>query len=248
MWNSLETYKQAVVLIDRVRLVENISYSIFDNESPLVKKVLSAMQATLNGQSKVPTQILSMKGMSGRRYRSFINTLIEIMPNPAYLEVGSWAGSTLCSAIYGNTLRALAIDNWSEFGGPSNVFFEEVSKYISNSIKLSVLNADFRDVPWKNIGEFNVFLFDGPHTFEDQRDGMELGLCAMEDEFVVIVDDWNWQKVRQGTLQALSRLNIDCLARIEILTSAHDGQPDVSLCMENSDWHDGYFIAVCRKK
>ena len=33
-----------------------------------------------------------------------------------YSEVGVWKGSTLCSAIYGNKVRALAADNWSGFG------------------------------------------------------------------------------------------------------------------------------------
>jgi hypothetical protein len=68
--------------------------------------------------------IYSIDGMSGTKYRFFINSLVRGLPDARYLEVGSWAGSTLCSAIHGNKVLAVAIDNWSEFGGPRDAFNE----------------------------------------------------------------------------------------------------------------------------
>ena len=59
--------------------------------------------------------IYAVDGMSGLKYRYFINTLVGAVPNARYLEIGSWAGSTLCAAIHGNKVTAVAVDDWSQF-------------------------------------------------------------------------------------------------------------------------------------
>ena len=55
-----------------------------------------------------------MDGLSGRKYRSLINSLINKVKNPSYLEIGSWLGSTACSAAFKNKLTITCIDNWSQ--------------------------------------------------------------------------------------------------------------------------------------
>jgi hypothetical protein len=233
-----------VTVSSQTKLVEEISY-VKQRDTPLVLAVMEAMQQAINGSTPLPTDVLTMQGMSGWRYRIFINELVRRVNNPAYLEVGSWAGSTLCSTICGNTLTAMAIDNWSEFGGPSQTFYSQVSKYVSPSVKLSTLNSDFRQVRWDAIGKFNIYLFDGPHSFDDQCDGIEIAMPALSDEFIVIVDDWNYEHVRNGTYEALNRIHVDCDFRLEIRTTLDGKQPTIN--MERSEWHDGYFIAVCKK-
>src|SRR5437868_2345370 len=66
--------------------------------------------------------IYAVEGMSGLKYRYFINRLVGSVPDARYLEIGSWAGSTLCAAIHGNTVTAVAVDDWSQFGGPKEHF------------------------------------------------------------------------------------------------------------------------------
>ena len=56
--------------------------------------------------------IYNIQGMSGKKYRCFINTLIGSLGDARYVEVGVWVGSTFCSAIHGNKVTATAIDNW----------------------------------------------------------------------------------------------------------------------------------------
>jgi hypothetical protein len=94
------------------------SITIIDQSShdTIVVAVKEALQKAIVGVGKLPEDVLAMEGMSGRKYRLFINNLIEALVSPHYLEVGVWAGSTLCSAIWGNTVRAFAIDNWRAQG------------------------------------------------------------------------------------------------------------------------------------
>ena len=129
-------------------------------ETELSLHVKHAFDLMTAGTGKLPEELLKLHGMSGKKYRIFVNNLVECVPNARYLEVGSWAGSTLCSAIYGNTVKATAIDNWSEFGGPSNKFFSNLGQFISSSNSVSVITSDFRKVSYQSIGTHNIYLFD----------------------------------------------------------------------------------------
>ena len=88
----------------------------------------------LNDESPLPSDIRDIEGMSGQKYRAFINNLISSCSNPRYLEVGSWTGSTATAALSGNRASALCIDNWSQFGGPKDQFFRNIEKVLSAKI------------------------------------------------------------------------------------------------------------------
>jgi hypothetical protein len=182
--------------------------------------------------------------MSGQKYRAFINILLSSCLKPRYLEIGSWAGSTATAALSGNRASALCIDNWSEFGGPKDQFFQNIEKVLSKKIQFKFLEQDFRTVDYGSIGQFNIYLFDGPHREADQYDGVVLAQPALTTTFFLIVDDWNWRAVRLGTFRGLaaSRCHLEC--SIEVRTTLDDDHP--SVFGKQSDWHNGYFIAVVR--
>ena len=213
--------------------------------SPLAEKVETAFRRARAGEGKLSEEVLSMVGMSGRKYRLFVNNLIEALPDARYLEVGVWSGSTLCSAIYRNRVRSTAIDNWSQFDGPSEKLFENLARHKGPQASVSFIEKSFRDVDFTAIGKFNVYLFDGPHETQDQYDGINLALPALDDEFILIVDDWNFGKVRDGTFSAIRETKLSLRSEIEIRTTNNDLHPDISGC--DSSWHNGYFIGVLSK-
>ena len=208
--------------------------------------VRSSLEQAVAGVGKLPADVLAIPGMSGRKYRYFINNLIGSMRAPKYLEVGSWAGSTLCSAILANDVTALAIDNWSSFDGPADKFLAHLSRF-KGTARVSFLEQDFRAVDYdsvgKSVGPFNVYLFDGPHKMDDQYDGIVIAQPALADRYVQIVDDWNWPRVRNGTLKAIADLGLRIEFSAEIRTSLDD-QHAPPPHGERSDWHNGYYIAV----
>lgn len=211
----------------------------------LVDAVQEALAETLEKKGKLADYVLNIDGMSGIKYRYFINNLIGKIENPRYLEVGSWSGSTLCAAINNNAVRALAIDNWSQFGGPAPQFFNNVANSCSPLSIPSVISDDFRNVDFRAQGSFNVYLFDGPHEHKDHYDGLALAMDALTEEFVFIVDDWNWSPIRNATLDAIRKLNLDVLYKLEIRTTEDDNHATVFGKL--SDWHNGYFISVLKK-
>jgi hypothetical protein len=213
--------------------------------NPLAAKVRAAFSRALAGDSALPAPVFAINGMSGRKYRMFVNNLVNSIEDARYLEIGTWMGSTLCSANHGNKVRALTIDNWSQFGGPAAEFFAHLAKFKTPDAQVSFTEADFRSVDFATIGRFNVYLFDGPHRAEDHRDAILNAQPALDRHHVLIIDDWNWPAVRKGTNEAILASGVAIDHLIEIRTSQDETPPPVH--GPASDWHNGYFIAAVTK-
>jgi hypothetical protein len=204
----------------------------------------TAFHDAMNDIGGPSDDVRQMEGMSGQKYRTLINSLVRHHPNPRYLEVGSWAGSTAASAMCGNSLDVLCIDNWSQFGGPKTIFEENIERFRSSTVNFRFLESDFRDVDYGALGSFNIYLFDGPHEEQDQYEGIMIARPALERRVVFIVDDWNWLRVRMGTFRALLDACYRVEASIEIRT-AWGSHAHAAIHGKHSHWHNGYFIAVC---
>jgi hypothetical protein len=214
----------------------------------LSKLIESAYKNAIEEKSKLPEWILTLNGMSGKRYRHFINNLVEYISDPRYLEIGSWKGSTLTSAIFGNKVQSTCIDNWSQFGNVREEFYQNIEKCTNENTIVYLYEDDFRNIDYSSIGKHNLYFFDGPHEEKDQYDALSLVLDSLDDTFILIVDDWNDPRPRNGTENAIKELNIEVLYSMQIRTSNGVDvvypEPHV---LENSHWHNGYYIAVCKK-
>ena len=56
----------------------------------------------------------------------------------------------------------------------------------------------------------------------------------MEDEFIFIADDWNWDYVRNGILNAIKDSGVTVTSAIHAIT-------------RTVDWNNGYYIAAIKK-
>ena len=107
--------KNANQIVNFSSLVDETSIIFSGKEDDdLIIKIKEALMDSLSLRRKISDDILKMDGLSGRKYRSLINNLVEKVKNPSYLEIGSWLGSTACSAIFKNDLAITCIDNWSQ--------------------------------------------------------------------------------------------------------------------------------------
>jgi len=182
--------------------------------------------------------------MSGQKTRHLYNNLCSL-DDARYLEIGTWKGSTLCSAMYNNNMKnCIGIDNFSEFDGPRQEFLANFNHFKGNN------NATFiEDNCWNididKIGKFNIYVYDGCHKEESQFKALDYYYKALDDEFIYIVDDWNWKQVRDGTMSAIKKNNLNILYQKIIKTSSNDTQPQFAFVQ--SDWHNGIAIFVLRK-
>jgi len=226
--------------------------TIQENEfNEYAEAILKSFEHSLTQTTTLPDWLITMESMSGKKYKNFINQLISNVKNPRYLEIGTWTGSTACSAMYKNNVTCTFVDNWDQFnpiGNVKNLFFEYTQRCLSEGqgASFKFKESDFRKIDYSNLGKYNVYFFDGPHEEQDQYDGVVYAQPALEDEFIFICDDWNWNQVRTGTAKAFSDLGLEILYSLEIRTTNDGSTPEV--VYETSDWHNGYFIASCRKK
>lgn len=181
------------------------------SHADLVHKYIShvekSAQDAINGISKCSSDILGLDGMSGAMTRHFYNNVVS-MENTRYLEIGTWKGSSTCSAMFGNNADVVCVDNWSEFGDVKVDFLNNVEKFVGSN-RLSVIEQDaftvhMTDFPHK----FNIYLYDGHHSIESHEKSLTHLIDAMDDVFIFIVDDWGWEDSRTGTYQALAKLGL----------------------------------------
>jgi predicted O-methyltransferase YrrM len=185
--------------------------------------------------SKCTTEILAIEGMSSAKVRHFLNNVCS-HPDAKYLEVGVWKGATFCSALCGNSISALAVDNFSEFGGTHEQFVANCESTIGRIPKCC--SMDFRQLGRGVTERFNILFYDAGHSYEDQRAAIIELSRVLEMDFLLVVDDWNWTKVRSGTMNGIRDAGISITASWEL--PANDNGD-----IEN--WWNGLFVALCQR-
>ena len=203
-----------------------------------------------NGESNIDPKILEFDGMSGWVTRHFYNNICSLQ-DTKYLEIGSYSGSTLCSAICNNKIKATAIDNWSQFdaNAAKQKFNKRVEMFKEDS-KISVIEDDCWNVQKRIRGKFNVYLYDGPHGHVHHRDALLKFHRNLTDNFIFIVDDWNWLQVRNGTFEAIEQLGYDTVFFEQRRTGSKriqrkNGHPRFH--GRESKWHNGIGIFELKK-
>jgi hypothetical protein len=216
-----------------------------DGDSNLCRVVDHAWNT--NGPTKLSAGLLAMAGMSGRRYRMFVNKLInDLGPKARYLEIGCYTGSTACAALYDNKVAyATCVDHWLEYGG-KGIFYENLGK-IDRLRNLRIINEDCWKIDWSAMKRHNVYFYDGNHCRTAQANALRRVIPALDPEFIFIVDDWNWVRVREGTATGLKAIGGKVLRWIDIRTTLDGHCPPQSRSGPKGDWHNGYLISVIRQ-
>jgi len=195
-------------------------------------------------KSKCSSEILSMQGMSGSRTRHFYNNILNI-PDARYLEIGTWKGSSVCSAMYGNNAKVICIDNWAEFNGPKQEFLQNFEKFKGQN-NASFIEQDCFTVDVSKLPKFNIYLYDGDHKEICHYKALTHYIDCLDEKFIFIVDDWNWKCVRDGTLNAIKDLGLKTLFWLENKTTSNNNHPLLGSPIQLL-WHNGICVFVLEK-
>lgn len=234
------------------KLTINIKYK---REQTLTAQCLMSFASSFSNSSGLAKELQEqnpLNGFTGRSFRHMLNNLCKLK-GCTYLEVGTFCGSSLISALYGNhenIKHAYAIDNWSEFReycDPAEKFNKHRNDYIPeySEDKLTVIEADCFSLDLSQIKDkIDIYFYDGAHTYEDHKKAFTYFNDVLQDSFIAIVDDWEKIKVQEATFDAFKELNYSVLAHWEIIPP-----PDREKPMEHPDqnWWHGISLFVIKK-
>ena len=205
--------------------------------------VETAFDNAENHKSNITDEVIEMEGMSGTQTRHFYNNLLNT-DDARYLEIGTWKGSSVCSAMCGNTAKVLCIDNWSQYGGPKADFLHNFER-AKGSNDASFLEADCFQVDVSRLPKFNIYMYDGEHSSDSHYKALLHYYDCLDDIFIFIVDDWNWQDVRDGTFNSIKKLNLSILYEREVRLTTDDLHTPMDQAKKT--WWNGIYVAVLQK-
>lgn len=224
------------------------SKDVMDKIFHVIKSIYRAFNSTskIDSNTSEGNEIINYHGMTGRKTKHLYNNLLEF-PDAKYLEIGTWYGSSSISAVYKNKIDALFIDNWCQFDGDKKIFQESIQKYITKDSNCKLLESDCWKVNLKKIdNNFNIYLYDAGHEEEDHYKAVTYYYNNLQDNFILIVDDWCWGDVRDGTWRGIKDMNLKVRFCHEIFVSDEE-KINFPKHIGKDTWWNGVALFVLEK-
>jgi len=143
----------------------------------------------------------------------------------AYVEVGTYRGTSLIAAMLGNSGEFVALDNWSMGDGSRD-------QLDSNLVRFGLTGAEMLEgdafetlrsgaLEGRTVG---VYYYDNGHEYEQQLDGMRLIEPYLASPALVIVDDTDWERVERAVIDYLAEQPL--AAEILLIDGKDRGHPE----------------------
>ena len=214
-----------------------------------VQKVLNAIDAGMQKRSNYTSQLIP--GLSSDTIRHFLNNLCS-HEDTVYLELGTYVGSTFFAASQGNKTKCFGVDDfsepnckpmmdhvkWTEIGNPYDTFVDKWNKHENgNSVFLKSAVSELTEEDFEGYRP-NVVFYDANHDMIEQMNNLNHILPFLDDKFILIVDDANFDGVVEGTVQFVKENELTCYFERKILSSV----------VENpTSWWNGIHVLVLEK-
>jgi hypothetical protein len=211
----------------------------------LVELTLNSIDLSGKLESKLDSNSPKIQGLSSNHIKHLLNNLCSY-ENAKYLELGCYTGSTFYSAVYKNDCVATAVDNFSEKNikpfrhdllflnvqDPKKYFLDRCK---NDNWKLIESNAN----QLTNIGyKPNIIFYDASHDYNEQFENLNHILNLFDDEFILIIDDANFEGVVDSCDKFIEHNNLIKLFQRKILTTIPE---------DNTSWWNGIYVNVLRK-
>lgn len=208
-----------------------------------IELIEQAIEKAIRRESKLTPLAMSVPALSAINIRHLMNNLGAI--SDTYLECGVHKGGLFCSTITNNpNLRyATAIDSWEsdehnedkaepQFDESATILASPDTRIIKK--KTNCFGHPISDIP----GNYDLFLYDAGHSYEDQKNALLFYGVCLKNEFIFCVDDYDWPEVKQGTLDGIKTSGYEILFEKSFKGNDHD----------NDGWWNGYAVFLLKKK
>lgn len=184
------------------------------NNSDKLQKLIEIVNTALQspGKSKLTESQFDVGGFISPNVRHLYNNVASLATH--YFELGSHIGSSLVSSVYGNDnlKSATACDNFSLFSEGQDAkaeFYKNADRHINGKYKM--LEKDGFKLTKKDLpNSIDLYLKDGDHSYESEYLGVTKIAPFLADESIMLVDDFSWAEVQQGTWDGIrdAKLNV----------------------------------------
>lgn len=216
-----------------------------------VQRVLDAIDDGMKGTSNFNPDGFEPLGLTSNRIRHFLNSLCS-HEDAVYLELGTYVGSTFFAATMNNNVKCIGVDDfsesnvrpltdhirWTEVGNPYDTLVKYWSKYENGNaafVKSSIQELTEEDF---DGAKPNILFYDANHDMMEQMNNLNHVLPFLDDQFILIVDDANFDGVVEGTVTFLQENQIEVFFERRLLSGI----------IENpTHWWNGIHVLVLRK-
>ena len=215
------------------------------------QRVLKAIDDGNTQTSNFEPEGYSIQGLSSNRIRHFLNSLCS-HDDAVYLELGTYIGSTFFAATMNNKAKCIGVDDfsepnvkpivdrgmWTECGNPYDTFVNNWQKYENGNaafVKSSVEELTEEDFGGSKV---NILFYDANHDMMVQMNNLNHLLPFLDEKFILIVDDANFDGVVEGAVSWAQENNLKCYLERKILSSVIESPVH---------WWNGIHVMVLEK-
>jgi hypothetical protein len=201
-----------------------------------------------SGYSKLNEKATSMDGMIGPQARNLLNLLADF-DGCRYMQIGTWKGACLYSALYGNNVDyAFACDNFSQYSADPDdlktpiVNFDILLNLMQPDEEGETVEFEFYDgncwgMPLNKIEKpINMYFYDGGHNVGDHFLSLYYFYPVFDDSFIFVCDDWQEEKVKSGTYAAIQQ------CRYKIISSDVHENLYIAHLEKSTQWGESLMI------
>ena len=162
-----------------------------------VERFLRELPVQLGDVSKFEAVLEDVPGLAKANNLALLNMAAGCLDSGEhYVEVGTYHGTSLISAMADNDGLFVAIDNWSMGDGNNH---QLVSNLDRHGLRATIIDGDAFETLRRGIpSPVGVYYYDNGHEYEQQLDGMRLAEPYLASPALVIVDDTDWERVERA--------------------------------------------------
>lgn len=180
-----------------------------DFDSEIANTVLPPEYAHLAEQAR---PLGNLKRMSTFPIAALIGVILKhLPPGQIYLNIGVWHGFTLFAGmLLAPEVPCVGVDNFSEFGGPREVFYQNWQRFYSGphqqfyELDYQVyFQTQLQTQGQTQTAPIGLYFYDGAHDYANQYQSLVLADPFLAPGALILVDDTNFEEPRQATLDFL---------------------------------------------
>ena len=184
------------------------------------------------------SHLVDVEGLSTPRVCNLLNDMVRGMdPEHYYLEIGTWKGLTLCSAIHANQgKRVIACDKfrlWGRWTGWGVLARRALFRNVAREEREGGAKVTFHHMTSKELFQrelvpkdsVEVYFYDGDHSYEGTYHGVIAAAPCLTQQSYLLMDDWNDEVIQKATFDACeeAKLKIAWMRELEGDNLSQDG-------------------------